>query len=609
MLLNHGAKATSETKFGVTALHAVANGKYEHQKDGVYVAQLLLDRGVDANVQDKYQRTPLHIASTYGKLEIIRLLLEHGAAVNAVDNKGDIPLHKVPQGRHNPQDGVHVTQLLLDHGGNVNALNKEQYTPLHATCSFGQLEIAELLLEHGAIVGALDVLGNTALHEACIITRHGSCRHDQGCNDSELSHSEEVKEEKCVGLVCLLLEYGGDVNAQNKKQDTPLHLACCNKGSLELAQLLLDCGANVDASNIHGNTPLHNVSQNKCDFEEDGVDLAQLLLEHGADVDAQTEAQKTPLHFAVIKGKLKMAQLLLEHGANVNASDIHGETLLHWISQGNFEYQEDALVPSLVLLLEHGTSVDVNKKTKEHQKTPLHLACEHQQYKIALFLLEHGANVNASDEDGRTPLHCISRLLTTGTGSELCQLCDSPFVSFLYNDYLFQGHEYKQDLAMMLWECTVLGANLRHSAEAEGNAQTPWNRSEQGLLQLASKYWDLIPKFIRLLVKHGANVNAVDNSRFTALHYVLLSLAPQNDIVGWAQLLLEHGADVNIKTNEGRCPFDMIYGRIGLKSSITKLFLEHGVIASANMQSENELQPEPERSRASSSRIISFFRR
>ena len=94
LLLDNGAKANGKTDSGETPLHAAANGKYGSQEDGVRVAKLLLARGVDANIRDNDERTPLHVASGYGKLEIVRLLLDHGANVDAMDAVGQTPLHQ-----------------------------------------------------------------------------------------------------------------------------------------------------------------------------------------------------------------------------------------------------------------------------------------------------------------------------------------------------------------------------------------------------------------------------------------------------------------------------------------------------------------------------------
>ncbi|KAF8476566.1 ankyrin repeat-containing domain protein, partial [Russula ochroleuca] len=63
------------------------------------VAQLLLEHGADVNARiehggdDDNGRTPLHTAANYGRVEVVRVLLEHGANVGAEDNKGRTPLH------------------------------------------------------------------------------------------------------------------------------------------------------------------------------------------------------------------------------------------------------------------------------------------------------------------------------------------------------------------------------------------------------------------------------------------------------------------------------------------------------------------------------------
>jgi ankyrin repeat protein len=381
MLLHHGAKLILETS-QETALHAVANGKYERQEDGARVAQLLLYCGVDADARDKHQRTPLHVASTSGKLEIMWLLLNHGAAVNATDDRRETPLHKVPQGGHKPQDGVRIAQLLLEHGGDVNAYDWGYWlmTPLHVTCYFGQLEIAQLLLEYGANVGASNWLGETPLHEISHSTGHCSFRYH--------SHAE-VKEEICVGLARLLLKHGADVDAQAYYCRTPLHIASSD-GKLEISHVLLEHGANVNASGEDGQTPLHlisMISRESCGPQHD--DLLQLLLEHGADVNAKASVKEsdvkksrwdgdqwmthcwTPFLLACDHRQYRIAQFLLEHGANVNDSTTDGETPLHLISETQCDSED---VKFALLLLEHGA--EVNAQTKWKQKTPLHLASD-----------------------------------------------------------------------------------------------------------------------------------------------------------------------------------------------------------------------------------------
>ena len=151
ILLDHGVRSNAKNPRGETALHVVSRGSYE-QQDGARVAQLLLERGVDVNVLDKVHDSPIHSASYYGKLEITRVLLDHGAKANAENDRGETPLHQVSQGEYESQvDGVRIAQLLLDRGVDVNAQDKNGATPLHLASWCGKLEVARLLLERAAL--------------------------------------------------------------------------------------------------------------------------------------------------------------------------------------------------------------------------------------------------------------------------------------------------------------------------------------------------------------------------------------------------------------------------------------------------------------------------
>ena len=107
---------------------------------------------MDVNMEDKDHDSPLHSASYSGKLEIVRVLLNHGAIANARNDRDETPLHQVLQGEYESQaDGVHIAQLLLDRGVDVNARDKTGATPLHLASWCGKLEIAQLLVEHATL--------------------------------------------------------------------------------------------------------------------------------------------------------------------------------------------------------------------------------------------------------------------------------------------------------------------------------------------------------------------------------------------------------------------------------------------------------------------------
>ena len=607
LLLDNGANAMLKTDSGETALHALANGKHESLEEGVRVAQLLLDRGMNGNTLDKYQRTPLHVASEYGSFEIVRLLLDHGTDANMEDDSGETALHKVSCGKYKSQGGVHVVRLLLDHGGvDVNRQNKKHRTPLHLASYFGMLEIARLLLQSGAKVNVVDDQGDTPLHDV-------SC----GKNDSE---------EAGISVARLLLKHGADVNARSKGQRTPLHRASYH-GKLEIARLLLDHGARVDTVDDNNLTPLHCVSRGDYASEEAGVGVARLLLERGADVNTQSKVERrTPLHRASFFGKLGIAPLLLDHGAKVDAVDDQGDTPLHDVSYGKND-SEEAGISVARLLLKHGA--DVNARSKG-QRTPLHRASYHGKLEVAQLLLDHGARVDTEDDDSFTPLHCVSlargdqaseearkrvaRLLlehgadvNARSKTRHTPLHDACYNGQLEITRLLLDHNAQVDTADFQGftplhcvsrgdhaseEAGICVARLMLERGADVNAQTKERYCTP--LHVASYCGKL--ESTRLLIDHGAQVDAVDDKGNTPLHYVSRGIYDSEDAgVGIARLLLEHGADVNAKTNSGQTTLDLA----SLRPKVAQIFLEHGAISGANTQPE-QLEPEPERPREGS---------
>src|SRR6266702_3313161 len=162
-------------------------------------------------------------------------------------------------------------------------------------------------------------------------------------------------------------------------------------------QLLLDYGANPDAENDEGETPLNLVSRGYGP-EQDCVGIARLLLECGVDVNARKKNKTTPLHSAASGGMLKTAEVLLDHGAIADAENDEGETPLNLVSQGGYGSQDGIDIARL--LLERGVDVNARKKNKT---TPLHSAAFNGCFEIAQVLLDHGANVDAEDDEGADP--------------------------------------------------------------------------------------------------------------------------------------------------------------------------------------------------------------
>ena len=136
LLLEHGAYVNGLGINGQTPLHrASANAKVEAGK-------CLLDHGADINARDNDGSTPLLLAA-FEEVEFARLLLKSGARINVRDNIcGWTPLHWAVKATN-----IQVVRLLLEHGADVNALDPTGRTPSQIT---RQQEIVELLSEYSA---------------------------------------------------------------------------------------------------------------------------------------------------------------------------------------------------------------------------------------------------------------------------------------------------------------------------------------------------------------------------------------------------------------------------------------------------------------------------
>ena len=379
------------------------------------MVQILLDYKADVNAQTDNKWTSLHHVS-HGPWvspphkpqllpEVARLLLENGADVNARDDRGWTPLHVVANSNR-----TEVVPVLLAHGANIGAEGVEGSTPLHVAAMNGRIKAVRVLLEHGANVDPEDKEGRTPLHRAAIdgqievvqlLLEHGA---NVGLEDKEgrtpmhlvmdnartLVYPFPVADHVRAEVARVLLEHGAKVDPEDKEGRTMLHRAAEN-GTVELIHVLLEHGANVDAVDGEGRSPLHLAVHHR------SVEIVRALLERGANIGAEDREGRTPLHLAG-RGGIQVEQVLLEHGANVHAEDNEGRTPLH--SEEYYEWVPENSAYMIRMLLEHGADVGAED---DEGRTPLHIAVHRGSVEVVRVLLEHGANVGAEDDEGRTP--------------------------------------------------------------------------------------------------------------------------------------------------------------------------------------------------------------
>jgi len=199
-----------------------------------------------------------------------------------------------------------------------------------------------------------------------------------------------------IELIKMMIENKQDIQPCNKEGLTPLHIAA-QYGQLDIMNLLIDGGADIDCLSKDGATPCHIAAQ------VGKVDAIRVLCEHGANINYAVPGKQRPIHLAAQFGQEETVALLIQQGACVNASwEAEGLMPLHLVIKCE-EVDEDQKLRIVELLVKAGADIEA---AANGQYTPFHVACRKGCFKIMNFLVEHGADIEASlGEGGWTFLH------------------------------------------------------------------------------------------------------------------------------------------------------------------------------------------------------------
>ena len=208
--------------------------------------------------------------------------------------------------------------------------------------------------------------------------------------------------EKAVELV---LNDGLDINTPALCNRTPLLWASLSSSG-EFIETLIDLGANVNAQRTDDKEAPLTLSSGWNKFM-----AVYLLLDHGADANIASADGNSPLHTAVSKGFFDITKLLVEKGSYVNLQNKEGRTPL-FLSVKNKHEQ------LIKLLIENEADVRIGYKEnsterfylvrgKNRGRAAWHYIAGEQvnEPEIIDLLVKSGANVNAQDAEGFTPLH------------------------------------------------------------------------------------------------------------------------------------------------------------------------------------------------------------
>ncbi|KAJ7291204.1 ankyrin repeat-containing domain protein [Mycena rebaudengoi] len=511
LLLRKGANANATSGNGESLLITMSAKEYIQLERRLNIVRLLLENGADLNAGNN---GALRAASKAGRTEVVQLLLEHGANINALgeDNVSALeaaacwhPFDRLmsfpvvfldsedKRRRRKMEETTHrlqLVRLLLDKGADVHARDNGA---LRVASMAGHTEVIQLLLEHGANVNPADKYASSALEAAASWDGNPFIN----SRDSEDKRRRKMGEAttRRLQLVRLLLDKGVNVHARNNGALQVASMA----GHTEVIQLLLEHGANVNPADEYASSALEAAASwdgNPFINSRDSEDEKRRKMAEAA------TRRLTHIRFLLDNGHIEVVQLLLENGTNINTADELGGSVLEaaacWYGNPsiNFKDSEDKKRRKMAeaatrrlelirLLLDNGADVHARNNGA------LRAAAEAGNTEVVQPLLENGANINAADEHTRSALEAAA----SWDGNPLISSWDS------------EDEKRRKKAEAATRRLTHVRFLLNNGADVHAR--------NNGALREAAKAGNT--EVIQLLLEHGANVNPADEYASSAL--------------------------------------------------------------------------------------------
>ncbi len=361
----------------------------------ISAAEYLLDHGGEVNPSSATGFVPIVVAASRGNEGMVRLLLRHGANIDALDGQRFTAFARAAHQRF-----IAVCLTLISNKADVNL---GATSPIIDAIRQKDEAMVRLLLEHGAALETRGFKDDTALGIAA--------------------------SEHNVSICQLLVEHGANVNATNGNGATPIFHSI-NEDDFAITEFLVTNHALLNIADHAGESPLVQA------MDRPKISIFALLLEHKADPN-QIAAMRgysslSPLGWAILAGRPDMVSLLLEAGANANApippqlknngqipGGPAGDTLypnpgansITWMASPpdgatplylTIFWRPNQHTKIVSLLLDHGA--EPNIINAEDHLTPLNRAVASDWVDDVELLVKHGADVNKTNGLGAPPL-------------------------------------------------------------------------------------------------------------------------------------------------------------------------------------------------------------
>ncbi|KAG2504184.1 hypothetical protein JM16_009374 [Phytophthora kernoviae] len=351
------------------------------------------------------KKNPLHVAAYMGNVEALQLLLDAGFSVDSYD--------KVSRVRFTTGDlfwtfaRVFVnTPVTSEDEMEASIFRTTLVTPLHCAVCTGQISAVQWLLEHDADVNNKskasywsDRMSPLFMAENPDIVR---LLLEAGANHLEIADPGYMNTLTVLQQAYLqdnfpvaheLEKWGADVAL------TPLHEAAA-KGDLSTVKKLLKAGADPNCVGEYGYTGMHRRTPLHWAAIVGAEGAVKMLLDAGSDPNFQDVFGRSPLHWASCLKKPGAVSLLLGKGGEANLRDYRDQTPLMCAASS-----KNVSVDLFESLIQYGADIDDHLPNGD---TALHIAMKSEQKDTALALLDAGADVMETNQDGYRPVDCTT---------------------------------------------------------------------------------------------------------------------------------------------------------------------------------------------------------
>uniref|UniRef100_A0A8D8QF42 Ankyrin repeat protein RF_0381 n=1 Tax=Cacopsylla melanoneura TaxID=428564 RepID=A0A8D8QF42_9HEMI len=521
--------------------------------------KVLLRSGASVNVKvNSNGRTVLFTAVQTNTFKIVKEVLDYKPDITEFDNKQSLPLAVSGNGEISRL----IVNSLLDYGLVIDATFIHDMNFIFEAVTNGHISIVGQLLERGANVNSKDSNDNSILYRAVeqdnlkmveeILKYKPDVNEKSSIESFTIAVSGDGDHSKRI--VESLLEYGFSINSE-RLQDKTFIFNAVKKNHVSMVGHLLSRGMDVNIKDHLGYSILYtavrhknlNMVQEILKYKPDIQDTSNIqsltmgvsayakslqlivenLLEYGFPITSKNKQNEKFMLDTIRNHHLKVMDLLIKSGANVNA-EIQGKCLLEVGFSSRYHYHTDMAK----LLIENGAQVknELLKKAAENWKPDF----------VELFL-QHGADPNFTDENGRTLLYDIANTSIS---------CNAETRSIAISLLKFGAKidtQTKQGNTVLHVCCKDGGYFQKGDVEflcKHGARVDIKNESGKTALHLVIESGNIAT--VRTLLSHGANIHSRDNEGRTPLHIACLLWITEK-----IRFLIEHGANVDCKDNNG----------------------------------------------------------